>query len=81
MAAHPNAAVQDVSEQVADHMSAILAFFKSGARITVLVRTPGMPTADFVLTSDDLPEAIAALTRRHEGGDTVRGDILTGTSR
>lgn len=47
-------------------MDEILTNFKPGALITVLVRTPGMPTADFCLTSDDLEEVGDMIKRRQE---------------
>ena len=52
--------------RIQDHMDEILTNFKPGAQITVLVRTPGKPTADFCLTSDDLSEVAAMIKRRQE---------------
>lgn len=75
MAAHPIAAVQNVSEKVADHMDAILQFFKPGAKIAVLVRQPDAPDQDFLLTNDTPEEIIAAVTRRKVDPKTVRGDV------
>lgn len=60
--------LQRAAERVQDSMDEILANFKPGAKITVLVRTPGKPTADFCMTSDDLDEVIAMVHRRK--GDT-----------
>ena len=41
--------------------------FKPGAKLTLLVRNPTVPgDADFVMTSDTLPDAIAALQLRLE---------------
>ncbi|MBD8665262.1 hypothetical protein IFT59_18640 [Rhizobium sp. CFBP 8752] len=45
-------------------MDKILTNFKSGSKITVLVRAPGKPNADFCLTDDDLDEVIAMVRRR-----------------
>lgn len=60
--------------RVQDHMDEILTNFKPGARITVLVRTPGKPTADFCLTSDDLSEVAAMIKRRQEAAaNSVKG--------
>lgn len=63
--------------RVQDHMDEILTNFKAGAKITVLVRTPGKPNADFCLTSDDLEQVAVMIKRRQEaaarksiGGDT-----------
>lgn len=66
MSGHPSPAVQDVSEIAANHMDAILALFKPGAKITVLVRRPEKPdgTQDLVLTNDGIEKAIAALQQR-----------------
>ncbi len=78
MAAHPSSAVQDVSEQVADHMDAILKFFKPGAKITVLVRRPEHADGkqDFVLSNDTIPDAIKALQQRVDPAvQTVRGEV------
>ncbi|MDQ0135719.1 hypothetical protein J2T08_003640 [Neorhizobium galegae] len=61
-----NALLQMGAEDVQEHMDAILAHFKPGAKITVLVRHPGMPTADFCMTSDDLDEVAAMVQRRKD---------------
>ena len=55
---------------VSRRMDEILEIFKPGAKITVLVRSPGFPDRDFCLTSDDLGEAIAMLERRRAAGRT-----------
>ncbi|MBO3760391.1 hypothetical protein [Ciceribacter sp. L1K22] len=57
-----------VQSVVADHMDDIAAYFKSGAKITVLVRTPDNPEADFCMTSDDLTEVVAMVERRRSAG-------------
>lgn len=76
MTLHPNPRVQDASEIVAEHMDAILRLFKPGAKITVLVRHPGKRdgSGDFVLTNDELPDAITALQLRLTA-PTVTGDV------
>lgn len=56
--------LQLTMERVQDNMDDILTNFKAGAKITVLVRTPGKPTADFCLTSDTLDEVAAMIERR-----------------
>jgi hypothetical protein len=56
--------LQRAAERVQESMDEILANFKPGAKITVLVRTPDKPTADFCMTSDDLDEVIAMVQRR-----------------
>lgn len=60
--------LQRAAERVQDNMDSILTNFKPGAKITVFVRTPDKPTADFCMTSDDLDEVIAMVQRRK--GDT-----------
>lgn len=55
---------------VSAHMDQIKRLFKSGVKITVLVRTPGEPGRDFLMTDDDLDEAITALRRRRDAGKT-----------
>lgn len=60
-------ALQLTMERVQDHMDDILTSFKDGAKITVFVRTPGKPNADFCMTSDDLDEVQAMVIRRKHG--------------
>lgn len=57
-----------VKEEVATRMDEILGMFKPGAKISVLVRTPGNPDADFMMTNDALEEAMALLERRKAAG-------------
>lgn len=76
MPAHPQPNVQRVGERVGDHMDYILAMFKRGAKITVVVRAPGHPDRDFVQTNDDLAEAIEVLRRRLDPGvQTLTGEV------
>lgn len=56
--------LQRAAERVQDSMDAILANFKPGAKITVLVRTPDTPTADFCMSDDNLWEVTAMVQRR-----------------
>jgi hypothetical protein len=51
-------------EHVAACMDDILRAFKPGVKITVLVRVPGEPTRDFLMTSDTIPELRGMLDRR-----------------
>lgn len=76
MAPHPNAKVQNVSEIVAGHMDEILAYFKPGAKITVLVRRAEKldGSQDFILTNDTIDGAIAALQTR-KTAPTVEGNV------
>lgn len=55
---------------VSKHMEAIVARFKPGVKITVLVRTPGFPGGerDLLMTDDDLGDAIKALEIRRAAG-------------
>lgn len=56
--------IHEATQRVADCMDQILTNFKDGANITVLVRYPEKPNADFCLTDDDLDEVIAMIQRR-----------------
>lgn len=53
-----------VQQHASAHLEGILKLFKAGALATVVVRVPGFPERDFLLTNDSLPEAIAAIERR-----------------
>lgn len=77
MPAHPSPRVQEVSEVIAGHMDAILALFKPGKKITVLVRDPETPdhSRDFCLMNDSPDDAIKALERRKLNEGTLRGDV------
>lgn len=59
----------DVQARVGEAMDGILANFKSGAKITVLVRHPGSPDQDFMMTSDAFDEMEAMLKRRRAALD------------
>lgn len=54
------------TQEASKHLNIIASLFKAGAKLTLLVRTPGNDEADFCLTNDDLAEAIMALERRKE---------------
>jgi hypothetical protein len=54
---------------VGAHMDDILGLFKSGCKITVLVRTPGFPGRDFMMSDDDPKEVVAMIQRREAGHD------------
>jgi hypothetical protein len=53
--------VNQVHAEVAEHCSQIAHLFKPGARVTVLIRNPGLGDGDMVVTDDSLDAAIAAL--------------------
>lgn len=55
--------LQRVREQCSEYLSRIERLFKPGARLTLIVRRPGDAEQDFMLSSDDLHEAIAVLER------------------
>lgn len=57
-------ALRQVYDAVGGHMDDILSHFKPGAKITVIVRRPGLPEQDFMITDDDPLEAIALINRR-----------------
>lgn len=71
--------LQRVCIRVQDSMDEILTNFSGEAKITVLVRTPGKPTADFCMTSDDLDEVLAMVHRRK--GDAAPAPHKTGDDK
>ena len=59
--------LQLTTQTVSDHMDRILQCFKPGAKITVIVRSPQIPgDTDFILTNDDLEEAVTAIRRQQK---------------
>jgi hypothetical protein len=61
-----NMTLKEVAREVNEHLYQISKFFKPEMKITFIARLPGNDNADFVLTIDDLDEAIKALQRRRE---------------
>jgi len=63
----PGLALQRVASEAEWHLGAIERLFRPGAKLTLLVRhdIPGKD-CDFVMTTDALPDAIAALQKRHD---------------
>ena len=55
--------VRNVARVCEEHLHDIAELFKPGAKITLLVRRPGEPDQDFMLTIDDLDEVSAMLER------------------
>lgn len=49
------------------HLNRIAKNFKPGVKLTLIARTPGNDEADFVLSIDDIDEAIKVLERRKKG--------------
>ncbi|ANM12090.1 hypothetical protein [Rhizobium sp. N324] len=78
--------LQRVAENVQEHMDAILKNFKPDAKITVLVRFPDKPTADFCMTGDDL-DAVADMVERRrasvtpQAGSRLRSEFVPGAWR
>ena len=56
--------LQEAQEEVAIHMNEIVRLFKPGVKITIMIRTPGKPNYDFLMTDDDLSELHAMIDRR-----------------
>jgi hypothetical protein len=57
-----------VRDNVAAAMEDIVRMFKPGVKITVLVRAPGFPDRDFMMTDDQPDEVMAMLERRKAAG-------------
>ena len=55
--------LQIAREQASGHLEQIARLFKPGAKLTLLVRTPGNDEADFLLTNDDLDAVTPAIER------------------
>jgi hypothetical protein len=60
--------VQHVGDRVAQHLAEIAQMFKAGAKLTVLVRHPGNPDAD-MLVSDDSFNGMLGIIRRRKLAD------------
>lgn len=67
--------VQRAAQKMGDHLGAILALFKAGAKGTIFIRHPDTPdgSRDLMVTSDTLDEAIPALVRLRDRGDRLDG--------
>lgn len=63
----------ETSQSIAALMDEILSHFKPDTKITVLIRTPGNPNADFCLTNDDLSAIPDMIERRLAAGPTANG--------
>jgi hypothetical protein len=55
--------LRDLNDSMAYHMDAILALFKPGAKITVVVRNPMLPDGDVVIGNNDLDDTIETINR------------------
>jgi hypothetical protein len=60
-----------VRRRVNDYMIAISGLFRPGVKITVIVRSPGYPDRDFMMTDDKEAEVLALIERRRDLGDTI----------
>lgn len=58
--------LQYIAADCSDHMSAVAKHFKAGAEVTLIVRAPGYPERDFMLTNDNLDEVAAVIERRKQ---------------
>ncbi|WAJ27118.1 hypothetical protein [Jiella sp. R10] len=52
-----------VRQQVAAHLDVIGHLFIPGAKLTILVRRPGEPDCDFLMTNDEMSEVAAMVAR------------------
>lgn len=57
-----------VRAAVAGHMDDILALWKPGAKIAVLVLVPDKPDADFMMTNGEPADMVALIERRIAAG-------------
>jgi hypothetical protein len=55
-----------VQHDVSEYMDDIKRLFKPGVKIAVLVRTPGYPERDFMMTDDKIEELAAMIERRSQ---------------
>lgn len=60
-----------VRDQVAERMDEILTFFKKPAKITIIVRRPGLPDQDLCMTDDEPQEIIDLMLRRKKEAATT----------
>jgi hypothetical protein len=51
----------EVHAEVPNHAGEIAELFRPGAKVTILVRNPGLDDGDMVITDDAIDSAIAAL--------------------
>ncbi len=61
----------EVQGVVAEHMLAIQGCFKTGVKVTVIVRTPDYPNRDFMMTNDDMSELQELLVRRKASAEAA----------
>lgn len=68
-------ALENTTQFVATRMDEIVTCFKPGVKITVLVRTPGFPERDFMMTDDESAEIIAMVQRRQAAGAAIEQQV------
>ena len=68
-----------VAEECCDRMKQVESFFAPGVEVTLIVRSPGYDSRDFMLSNDDLDEVKKLIQRRQiamataEKGQTENG--------
>ncbi len=60
----PDVSLDAVGDDIGHLMDRILKLFKPGAKITVVVRFPGYPEREVIMTDDDLDGVIETCHRR-----------------
>ena len=77
MSPHPSVKVQRAGEIIAYHMDAILALFRPGAKIAVIVMAANDPEhrRGLVQTNAEIDDVIAALERRKRPAETQTGEV------
>lgn len=65
----PDEMVAAAGRHAAEYLDRIARLFKPGKKLTLLVRSPGLPDRDFMLTDDNIDEAIAMLERSKQRKD------------
>jgi hypothetical protein len=56
--------LEEAKKYITNRMDQIKSCFRPGVNVTVLVRVPGLPDCDFMLTDDEIPELMKMLKRR-----------------
>lgn len=67
-----------VRSRCSEHLNLVADMFKPNAKLTLLVRQPGFPDQDFMMTNDSLDEAISMLERskgRESSASAHEGDV------
>lgn len=65
--------LRNAYERIGGLMNLIADVFHPGVKVTVLVRRPGKPGEDFMMSDDDPSEAMALIKRRVASGPTIAG--------